>query len=60
MQLPNLLEAKKRSKKPVEYIYESKKVTKVLDGNRFGLLNLPGSFMSIYFLNKSEKNYFYY
>ena len=37
MQLPNLLEAKKRSKKPVEYIYENKKVTKVLDGKKFFL-----------------------
>ena len=35
MNLPSLIDAKKRTGKPVEYIYENKKITKVLDGKKY-------------------------
>lgn len=37
MNLPNLSEARKRTKNKVEYIYEDKKITKVLDGKKYFL-----------------------
>ena len=35
MNLPSLIDAKKRTGMPVEYIYENKKITKVLDGKKY-------------------------
>ena len=35
MNLPSLKDAKKRTGMPVEYIYENKKITKVLDGKKY-------------------------
>ena len=35
MNLPSLKDAKKRTGMPVDYIYESKKITKVLDGKKY-------------------------